>query len=156
LSVNIGDIVSVSDCITKEKFIAGRSLAEIERILGFHAGRLSDGMVVVAWIELPEIQQFELAAYFNVATLRHRTPQDLNKEKVKAAARASWTTSGSEQVVKVLPAIGHNRAMIPDIQYPPGRGAPQWTVTVPLQGRVVRLVSGYPNARYIGADVARR
>ena len=34
-----GDIVSVSGCITKEKFIAGRTLIEIEKVLGFHGGR---------------------------------------------------------------------------------------------------------------------
>jgi hypothetical protein len=45
--MNVGDIVSVSGCITKEKFIAGRTLVEIEKILGFHAGRLSGGIAVV-------------------------------------------------------------------------------------------------------------
>jgi hypothetical protein len=46
--VTIGYILPVSGCFTKEKFIAGRTLAEIEQILGFHAGRLSTGMAVVA------------------------------------------------------------------------------------------------------------
>jgi hypothetical protein len=46
--MNLGDVTTISGCFTKEKFIAGRSLGEIERILGFHAGRLAHGIVVAA------------------------------------------------------------------------------------------------------------
>ena len=53
--MKIGDIVSVSGCITKEKFIAGRTLAEIEKMLGLHSGRLSGGIAVVAVTQLPGI-----------------------------------------------------------------------------------------------------
>ena len=65
--MNVGDIISVSGCITKEKFLAGRPLAEIEKILGFHPGRLSGGIAVVALTELPSLEQFDLAAYSNAA-----------------------------------------------------------------------------------------
>lgn len=153
--MNLGDIVSVSGCITKEKFIAGRSLAEIEHILGFHAGRLSAGMAVIALLELPGIQQFELGAYSNVATHRHRPPEGLNLAKVKENARATWTTFGFERLVKVRPQAAHDPGLNPDIQYPPGRGAPQWIVTSPVRGRVVALVAGYPEARYFAADAFR-
>ncbi len=153
--MNLGDIFSVSGCFTKEKFIAGRTLAEIERILGFHAGRLSAGMAVVALLDLPALSQFELAAYSNVATHRHQVPDGLDLRKLKAEARAGWATFGFERVVKVLPAIRHDPAANPDIQYPPGQGAPQWIATVPVMAKVVALVSKYPDGRYVAADSAR-
>ena len=154
--MNIGDIISVSGCITKEKFIAGRSLAEIEKILGFHKGRLAGGMAVVALQELPAVQHFDLAAYSNVATHRHRTPGGLNIDKLKADASTGWSTFGFERLVKVLPTIRHSHAMEPDVQYPPGQGAPQWISKVPLMAKVVALVSDYPDGRYVAADVARK
>ena len=149
--MHAGDLVPVSGCFTKEKFIAGRTLAEIERILGFHAGRLSAGMAVVALTELPSIQQFDLGAYSNVATHRQGSQEGLNIERIKADARGTWTTFGFERVVKVIPATGHNPAVNPDIQYPPGLGAPQWIARVPLMGRVIAVVSGYPHSRYLAA-----
>lgn len=122
--MKVGDIVHVRGCITKEKFIAGRTLAEIEKILGFHSGRLSGGITVVAMIELPGVQQFDVASYSNVATHRHRIPKGLDIEKIKAEAVKTWATTGFERLVKVLPALRHDPAMNPDIQYPPGHGAP--------------------------------
>jgi hypothetical protein len=103
--MNVGDIVSVSGCITKEKFIAGRTLVEIEKILGFHAGRLSGGISVVALTELPSLQQFDLAAYSNVAAHRHQTPVGLDIDKIKADAKASWAITGFERLVKVRPVL---------------------------------------------------
>jgi hypothetical protein len=149
--VNLGDFVSVSGCITKDKFIAGRTLAEIERILGFHGGRFSTGVAVVALMELPGLDQFDLAAYSNVAAHR-RTPQPgLNIDKLKADAKAGWATAGFERLVKVLPGMRHDPLMMPDIQYPPGMGAPQWIAKVQLAGRVVGVVTAYPNGRYVPA-----
>lgn len=154
--MHIGDIVWVSGCFTQEKFIVGRTLAEIERILGFHARRLSAGIAVVALLDLPGIQQFDLAAYSNVATHRMVMPEGLNLEKLKSNAKAAWTTTGFERVVKVLPATRHDPLMNPDMQYPPGRGAPQWIANVKLQAKVVGLVTAYPGGRYVAADRAAK
>ena len=154
--MNVGDVTAVSGCFTKEKFIAGRSLGEIERTLGFHSGRLANGIAVVAPQELPDLSKFDLAAYSQVATHRFQTPTGLNIEKLKIEARASWTITGFERVVKVLPVTRHNASLDPDVQYPPGQGAPQWISRVPLKAKVVAVVTAYPNGRYQPADVARR
>ena len=50
--MNIGDTISVRGCITKEKFLLRRSLRDLERILGFHPGRLSRGITVAALLRL--------------------------------------------------------------------------------------------------------
>jgi hypothetical protein len=154
--MRVGDVVSVSGCITKEKFIAGRTLAEIEKILGFHSGRLSGGITVVALTELPGIQHFDVASYSNIATHRHQVPAGLDIEKIKAEAMKTWATAGFERLVKVLPALRHDPAVNPDIQYPPGYGAPQWVAKTSLRGKVVGVVTDYPNGRYVATDAARR
>ena len=147
--MKLGDVISVSGCVTKDKFIAGRSLAEIEKILGFKNGRFTQGIAIVALLQLPEMNEFELAAYSNVATHRHATPAGLNIEKLKAEAKSTWKLTGLERLAKVLPMIRHDSGVNPDIQYPPGQGAPQWLVRVQLRARVSGLVSDYPNGRYI-------
>jgi hypothetical protein len=68
---------------------------------------------------------------------------------------ASWSTTGFERLVKVFPAVSHDPTMNPDIQYPPGQGAPQWVAKTPLRAQVVAVVADYPNGRYIPADAAR-
>lgn len=153
--MKVGDSIPVSGCVTKEKFIAGRTLAEIEKILGFHSGRLSGGITVVALTQLPAVQNFELAAYSNVATHRYQTPAGLNLEKLKEEAKKTWAVTGSERLVKVLPAVRHDRNLDPDIQYPPGQGAPQWVVKTPLPGKVVGVVTVYPSGRYVADGAAR-
>jgi hypothetical protein len=154
--MRVGDIISVSGCVTKEKFIAGRKLVEIEKILGFHAGRLAGGIAVAVLLELPSMDQFDLAAYSNVATHRHVTPAGLDIAKIKAAARATWATTGFERLAKVLPAVRHDPGMNPDKQYPPGQGAPQWLLKVSLKAKIVAVVTDYPHGRFVAADAARR
>jgi hypothetical protein len=154
--MRLGDVIHVSGCFTKEKYIAGRTLVEIERNLGFRAGRLAHGMTVVTLLELPSITEFGLAAYSNVPTHRFVTPSNPNIDKLKANARASWALVGFERLVRVLPAARHNPAVAADIQYPPGQGVPQWIARRPLCGRVVAILTEYPNARYVAASVAGR
>jgi hypothetical protein len=151
--MKVGDQISVSGFITKEKFIAGRTLAEVEKILGFHAGRLSHGMAIAVLMELPPMQHFELAAYSNIAAHHYHTPLGLDLDKLKATARATWATTGFERLVKVVPVLGHDRNMKPDIQYPPGQGAPQWVVDskILLRAWIGAVVSDYPNGRCVAA-----
>jgi hypothetical protein len=111
---------------------------------------------VAALVELPGMQQFELAGYSQVATHRHQAPEGLEIEKIKANAMATWSTVGFERLVKVLPALRHDPNLSPDIQYPPGLGVPQWISTVALQALVAGIVTAYPDGRYLAAAGARR
>jgi hypothetical protein len=151
--MKVGDQISVSGFITKEKFIAGRTLAEAEKILGFYAGRFSHGVAIAVLMELPDMQHFQLAGYSNVAAQNYQPPSGLDLDKLKATARATWATAGFERLVKVVPVLGHDRYMKPDIQYPPGQGAPQWVVDskILLRARIGAVVSDYPNGRCLAA-----
>jgi hypothetical protein len=152
--MKVGDKISVSGYITKEKFIVGRTLAEAEKILGFHAGRFSHGVGIAVLMELPDMQHFQLAAYSNVAAQNYQTPSGLDLDKLKATAKATWATTGFERLIKVVPVLGHDCNMKPDIQYPPGQGAPQWVVDskIPLRAWIGAVVSDYPNGRCVAAS----
>lgn len=146
--MQVGDLARVSGYVTKEKFIKGRPLADIERILGYQAGRFRQGVAFIKLTRLPSLTEFELAAYSNVAAHRYRQPADLNAQKLKKLAAESWALNGSERLVKVRPATAHDDNMAPDLQYPPGDAAPQWKLTAVLPGIVVAIVIAYPDGRY--------
>ena len=112
-------------------------------------------MAVAALLQLPRMDQFDLASYSNVAGYKTTIPDGLDIDRLKQNAAATWTTAGFERLVKVFPAIRHNRDMDPGVQYPSGHGAPQWIAKddALLSGRVVGIVGGYPNGIYKPARV---
>ena len=143
----------IKGCITQEKYLRGRTLAEIERILGFHTGRLSQGMIVAALTQIPRADQFEFRGYTQVAGHHYQQQYgnitfDITKAKNKIIKEV-FKTHGPDRLVKVLPNIRHNNLMLDDIQYPPGKGVPQWEITKPLQSVVVAVVHGYPSGRFV-------
>jgi hypothetical protein len=144
----VGQLLSVSGCVTKDKCIRGKTIEEIERLVGFHRGRLSSGLTVVKLNRLPSLNEFELAAYSNVATHHHQQPTGLDIDKIKKLAVESWSLTGVERLVKVLAAVRHDNRLDPDFQYPPGQGIPQWKVTVQILGTVIAEVPGAPGSRY--------
>jgi hypothetical protein len=135
----IGDVTKVAGYITQDKFLAGRSLEEIERYLGFHKGRLAQGASFIKLARLPKIDEFELAAYSMTAAHRYTTPPGLDIAKLKNLAMARWSLSGPDRLVKVRPGIQHDVSMGDDEQYPPGSGVPQWRIKTPtlIDGVVV-------------------
>src|SRR6476661_2286058 len=121
--------ISVKGCITQEKYIKGRTLPELERILGYHTERFLKGIVVAALLQTPSKTQFELLGYTQVA--EHRFNMDrlksLDVSKLKESLiQITFTTVGTDRLVKVLPNTPHAEYMNNDEQYPPGWGIPQW------------------------------
>jgi len=138
----------VSGYVTKDKFIRGRTVQQIEQILGFHPGRFRSGIAVVLLNRLPTLAEFELAAYSITPEHRFQRPTDLNIDKLKKMAAESWSLIGLERLVKVQPAIPHDPDVPPDKQYPPGLGAPQWKLKVKIPGTVIAVIGTYPEGRY--------
>lgn len=149
--MNVGDTVQTRGYITKLKFIAGRDLGYLERILGFHAGRFSNGVWVMKLDRLPLIAEFEVKGYSMVAEHRFAEPSNLNMSRVKQNALESWKTSGPDSLVKIRPEMAHEAGMEPDVQYPPGLGAPQWKLIAPLPATVIAHVTVYPNGVFRAA-----
>lgn len=140
----INKSIQVTGCITQEKYIKGKSLTEVERILGFHAGRLSDGMVVAALQQIPAKDQFQLLGYTQVAEHRFNSAalKGLEVDKLKEFVRQNtFSLHGLNRLIKVLPNMRHQPFMKNDDQYPPGDGVPQWKLTSPVYAVVVALVT---------------
>ena len=144
----VGDRRDVRGYVTQDKFIAGRPMAEIERNLGFHAGRLAKGALFIRIDRLPLAHEFELAAYSMTAEHHYTPPTNLDIAKLKTLAMRAWTLAGPDRLVKVIATIGHDSSMTNDDQYPPGQGVPQWKITTLVPGTVVCEATS-------GADVYR-
>jgi hypothetical protein len=136
-------LIQVSGCITQEKYIKGKSLSEIERILGFHYGRLNSGIVVAALLKIPGNDQFNLLGYTQVSEHRfnNNALSGLDVTKIKNFIRANvFTLTGIDRLIKVIPNTGHQSGVSDDEQYPPGHGVPQWKLTDKLPARVIAVV----------------
>lgn len=132
--------LTVRGCITQEKYIKGRTLSELESILGFHAGRLAEGATVAALLQVPNKSQFNLLGYTQVA--EHKISKEafkgLDTDKLKdLLLRETFTTVGVNRLVKVLAKTEHSKAMTDDEQYPPGWGVPQWKLTAEMPAQVI-------------------
>ncbi|MEO6254438.1 MAG: hypothetical protein ABIO79_14090, partial [Ferruginibacter sp.] len=135
--------VPLKGFFTKQIYLQGQTLVEIERRLGFDSGRLSQGAWFAAATVLPNPHEFEFAGYSQVAG-HHTSEQygDINNPKNKHEEDAyilqkkaiinTWKIYGSDRLVKVIPMIGHSYHMGQDYQYPPGSGIPQWRIISPI------------------------
>jgi len=136
-------------CFTQDKFIAGRSLKEIETNIGFREGRLSQGGIVLALTQLPMKVQFHVAGYTNVSLHNFVIGNGLDANVLERNAMAQWELTGPNRLVKVLPAIPYEPGLDPDEQYPRARGIPQWLVLVEMPCIVAGVLSTYPK-EFIG------
>lgn len=135
-------------CFTQDKYLAGRSLREIEKRIGFREGRLSSGGYIVALTQLPIRGQFRCAGYTNVSLHNFEMPKDLDPKILEKNASEVWELTGPNRLVKVIPTIPHNPGLDPDEQYPHGDGIPQWDVLVKLPCFEAGKLSGYPEGIY--------
>jgi hypothetical protein len=135
-------------CFTQDKFIAGKSLRDIEKILGFKEGRLARGGYVYALTRLPEKNEFQVAGYTNVSLHNFKMPKDLNVDVLKRNAMELWELKGWNRLVKVVPIIPHDKTKPDDEQYPHARGVPQWVVTKELPCMVAGALGTYPDGVY--------
>ncbi|MEO6231103.1 MAG: hypothetical protein ABJB11_23045 [Ferruginibacter sp.] len=141
--MHLNDYIQVKGCITQQKYIKGKSTAELERILGFKTGRLLAGFVVAALEQVPNNDQFELLGYTQVA--EHRFGEEATKgldiNKLKQIVQQNvFTVAGNNRLIKVLPNQPHQRFMSNEEQYPPGLGVPQWKLVKPVYARVISVV----------------
>jgi hypothetical protein len=139
--VVVGQSIAVKGFVTQYKFLAGRQLASIELLLGFHAGRLSRGAAFATLDRLPMIGEFDTAGYSQVADHRHVAPADLDPEGLRRMAMRAWTLTGPNRLIRVQASTPHDPEMSNDDQYPPGQGVPQWKITSPIPGKVVAVLS---------------
>ena len=141
--MHLHEIIPVSGFITQEHFIKGKTLAELERLLGFQNGRLANGAVVAVLIQIPTTHQFTLLGYSQVAEHRFGSTAtaglDTNKLK-ELVVKEVFTLAGNKRFVKIMANTPHNNNIDNNIQYPSGSGVPQWKLTSRVSARVINII----------------
>lgn len=153
-TAKIGKILNVKGFFTQYRYIQGRTLAELESILGYEQGRLEDGIMGGFLMKIPTPPEFELYGYSQVAGHKWDSPDhhshhqrnsvDRNYLK-KYLSNEVFTLTGPLSLVKVFPIIRHDSSKGNDEQYPPGSGVPQWSLTSELPIKITTVVKNYPN-----------
>lgn len=156
--MQIGNIIQLNGYVTKQIFLQGQSLQEIENRIGYNPGRLSLGAIFCVAMQLPEPKNINLGAYSMVADHHlndankfgadfNNRPQDDSLRKI---AVAQMGQAGSERIIKVLPLMRHTDEMDNDLDkfYPPGTGIPQWKILNNIPFKVEAIVTEYPKGRF--------
>jgi hypothetical protein len=159
-STNIPREIPSSGFFTKQIWLQGQTLKEIENRIGFHSGRLKDGCLIGVATALPGPDDFEFAGYSQVA--EHHTARqygNINQAKNKSEADAqlksklnliaSWSLQGSDRLIKVFPGIRHSANLQPDFQYPPGSGIQQWKLKKTIVWKIIAKLERYPDEIFI-------
>lgn len=143
-----GEIVQRRGCVTLLKFLVGKSLPELEQLIGYHSGRLAHGAYFARFRAGQPIQpsDIQLLGYSQVAEHHFinqygAVTKQFNLAQLTKMAWGYWQEEGLHNIVKVFPKIDHDNAMDNDIQYPPGRGIPQWKLNRPFDFEVVKFVN---------------
>lgn len=126
--------IDLKGYITSKKFVWG-SISDLEAKIGYHQGRLAKGFFVAHLVRLPQPHEFELAGYSITAEHRFQLSADLDANRLKKIALEAMRRIGSRNLIKILPNTRHNAQMIDDLQYPIGRGIPQWKLirSIPMK-----------------------
>jgi len=143
---------NVSGWITQEKFILGWTPGQMEGILGLPTGYFSHGATLWVLVQLPQPNEFELGGFTHwpggqpVGERVDRsawTPEFVSKHK--GFARDSWSLSGPDRLVKVVP--NQPPSYVPS--WPVGKGAKQWKLLGELPAiEIMRLGRDQPYLPY--------
>jgi hypothetical protein len=141
MSAGVLPIITLRGFFTSQGWLRGKTLSEIELLIGYRPGRLSAGASVYAFTRVPENWEFEVSGYTNVpggqaidhkwvaadrdaAAYYAKTGMRSSETVLKDNARASMMCSGPNRLIKVYPLLED-----PSDTFPPGRGIPQWRVS---------------------------
>ena len=157
----LGATIAVAGDVTKNRSVRARSAADLERSLGYGAGRLAAGWWVLLLQETLTTADFRLSGLTlrsggklglpsndPLAESRRRHVSDQILQEHGAAGYAAlqrWALStvtphGDDRIVKVLPVTPHDPAMGAADQYPMGAGGLQWTLLRPCRFLVAMRV----------------
>jgi hypothetical protein len=158
--MHVGEIVYRRGYITELPFVRGRTAAELDRLIGYRAGRLAEGWALLHLVRMPGPDEFEFRGYSHmsggIAAGEHRTAEgqlhqsgyDLGKLK-QEIIRNKFRIAGARRLVKIVP----NRTSFGAKDFPPGAGIPQWELRREMPFRVAELI---PPADAAGGAGARR
>ena len=165
MAATVPGVITLRGFFTSQKWLRGKTLDQMEVLLGYRTGRLSTlGAAVYAFTRAPENWEFEVAGYTNVsggmsissdwveadrkaAAYYAKTGMRSSETVLKDNARASMTIDGENRLIKIKPLLDD-----PFDTYPPGHGIPQWRVSTEaaekgtLQGDLLHVIQ--PGEKY--------
>lgn len=154
--LGVGRIVQMRGFFGKALFLRQQPAAELERRLGYRAGRLREGWWLLFAMKMPAPEGFEVAGYSQMSggVVQGHLPRPADPRTAEARLRddghdliglktrlveQTFKLTGPERLAKVVPvADAHGTPGVPD--YPPGSGIPQWKLTQGLPWRVAAFV----------------
>ncbi len=167
----VGETQRLMGDFTRAWHLWGMHPEELERRIGYRAGRLRNGWWLMFLTTMPTVDQFQYRGYTYLSggVVQGHLPQNRGgptAEDRLVAGRVNLTgsdvqtrgakpktiekvfrLSGKDRIAKIRPvAPPHGDPTIPD--YPPGTGVPQWTLVRPLYWVAAAFVR--PGARYLG------
>lgn len=143
MKLSINNYINVTGFITQEIYLKHKSLDAIERLLGFRRGRLKEGLIIAALVQIPADSQFKLAGYSQVADHKFNADalKNLDEKKLKEILRKEvFTLTGSKRLMKIIPNTKHTNNISADLQYPPGSGIPQWKLIRPIAAKIIAII----------------
>lgn len=163
----LGSIVAMRGDVTQNRWVGARSARELERSLGFGAGRLDQGWAVLLLKQTLQPSDFKFSGLTLRSGGRYGLPANtpaadqlrpsvhdgvlaqrgpVGYVELQKIALASVTPKGPSRLVKVIPVTPHSTTMAPDEQYPMGGGGLQWTLLRPCDFLVAMTVDQNGNA----------
>ena len=162
-SLKVGDRARFNGNVTTLLSITPGAEAHVEKMLGYHPGRLAGGYFVLVLKQSLTPQDFQFdgttlrsggrhglpAATDALDAARPRVHDTILSERGQAGYEAlqshvlKWSdwTSGRERIAKVRPMIRHDANLPPNVQYPMGGGGLQWKLVRDREFLVVAEVS---------------
>ena len=151
--MDVGDTLKRKGYITQFHYLAKKTAPQLERLLGFKAGRLGLGWAMLYLTKMPTPADFQFRGYSQMSggiemghlqnPVDRRTAEqkleddDLDVVKLKEMIiKTVFATSGSKRLVKVVP----NRPPTGSKDYPPGAGIPQWELIKSLPFKVGMVI----------------
>ena len=109
-SINRDPMFWAEGYVTCYKFVGGRSLPEVEQILGLKVGELSSGAFFHEFIDYPTADQFELKGYSQCPGGENWTP---DSEYPRGLGAAQWQVKKNSFVASRVAAIVNPKGKLP-------------------------------------------
>ena len=166
-ALTLGTLHQLTGFCTHAFLLRGKSLDDLEDLLGYRRGRLASGATILFLEKLPAPDDIQLAGYTyfsDGAVQGHKlAPAERDPYRMESLLKSElgWSDaqlrahkqkligtkmviSGHERLAKLVPATGHS----PGEEYPPGKGIFQVKVIRPLPFRVKANIP--PGQKWLG------
>ncbi len=156
---SVGIIDTFKGNFTKALYLRSHNSAELERRLGYGAGRLGQGWWLIFALDKPPASGFEFGGYTHFSGSRIGNPAlgaarpHVQDELAKHLGGAAGVANAKTSHVQQIELTGPNRLakvipVAPGNDYPVGAGIYQCNVTVPIRCKVAAFIP--PGGTYTG------